>query len=245
MDAAVKPRTWTAGRGRNDPDDPCPDPHYCNPCPDSRYCAPNVSYVHAPLGQEQASIRDEFCHHVNVTNVFGGAWTSFSVSGDARRTAPLVKPEIEDDGTWRRQGEQGEWRGAGGQAESGWEEQGEEGTPMAPRPASDDPGEDYRTRYNEWLDEWDRKLRYMDPTHTDDREGTTGEFAAEQAEWEAKRLHWDWWRGFGCDTKGCGEYPHPYKQPMGGGAYEAMDHWAQVLAHVCLESAPVDLNPKT
>lgn len=75
-DAAVKPRTWV------------------EPCPYSRYCASNVSYVHSPVGQDQASIRDSFCDFQNMTDVFGGAWTTYAISGDMRRTPPLVKPLV-------------------------------------------------------------------------------------------------------------------------------------------------------
>ena len=66
----------------------------------------------------------------------------------------------------------------------------------------------------------------MDPTHTDTREGSFAEFAQDQQKWEDRAKYNDWWRGYGCDTKGCGEHPHPYKQPMGGGEFEVMRKWA-------------------
>jgi len=196
-DAAVKPRHWTPGHNWSN--------HSANPCPASRYCAPDVSYVHAAVGQQQSRIRDSICNFENMTDVFGGAWTTYSVSGDMRRTPPLVKPEITDDGTWRRQGGRGEWKGAGGQPESGWEEEAEKAPKRAMRPYSSNPGKDFRERYNAWLAKWDKSLRYVDPTHTDNREGNFHEFAGEQSEWEDRRKHNDWWRGYGCDTKGCGE----------------------------------------
>ena len=196
-DAAVKPRHWTPGHNWSN--------HSANPCPASRYCAPDVSYVHAAVGQQQSRIRDSICNFENMTDVFGGAWTTYSVSGDMRRTPPLVKPEITDDGTWRRQGGRAEWKGAGGQPESGWEEEAEKAPKRAMRPYSSNPGKDFRERYNAWLAKWDKSLRYVDPTHTDNREGNFHEFAGEQSEWEDRRKHNDWWRGYGCDTKGCGE----------------------------------------
>ena len=65
--------------------------------PDS--CAPNVSYAHTPVGQAQSRIRDSHCNFINLTVVFGGYHTTYAISGDARRTPPLVKPDIEDDVT--------------------------------------------------------------------------------------------------------------------------------------------------
>ena len=239
-DARVMPRHWIDQVHRvGDPFGEGVEVEVRERCPDSRYCAPNVSYAHAPVGQAQSRIRDDFCNFVNQTDVFGGYYNTFAAEGDMRRAPPLVKPAVNETGTWRRQRDGREWHGAGGQvdsrwyeaspgvfASSNWEEEAEEAPRRAERPASDNPGADYRARYNDWLAQWDKKLRYVDPTHTDKREGNFHEFADDQRKWEEKAEYNDWWRGYGCDTKGCGEHPHPYKQPRGGGEFEVMREWA-------------------
>ena len=115
-DARVMPRHWIDQVHRlGDPFKEGVEVEVRERCPESRYCAPNVSYAHVPVGQAQSRIRDSYCDFVNETDVFGGYYNTFAAQGDMRSTPPLVKPEVNETGTWRRQHARREWHGAGGQ----------------------------------------------------------------------------------------------------------------------------------